>query len=182
MKIFHPSHPRVRGFSLVELLVVVSIIVILAGIGLATFSKVKVGQAIDLTRVRIKDASLKLEQFRNDSGFYPVGEDASSAAVYKALSGDPTGTGTKPTGNVYWKELLDTNPSLVGDFSGKKVILDGFLQSLRYRSALDENGELVPNVKNDGSFDLWSVGPDGEPKDMNTDGTATTEQTVDDIW
>lgn len=172
-----------RGFSLIELLVVISIIVILAGIGLAAYKKVQRNQAIDLTKVRIKYATLKIEEYANENnGLYPVGDDASSSILYNALSGDYSGQGEPPTGPTYWKELLDNDPSLVGEYQGKKVILDGFLQTLRYRSAWDENGEKVTNVKNDGSFDIWSVGPDGEPSDINVDGTSESEFTKDDIW
>ncbi|YCM45695.1 type II secretion system protein [Verrucomicrobiaceae bacterium 227] len=179
----HSSQKNRRGFSLIELLVVISIIVILAGIGLAAFSKVKKSQAIDLTKVRIKDATLKLEVYANENnGLYPVGDDASSSILYNALSGDYTGNGSNPTGPTYWKELLNKDPSLVGTLDGKKVILDAFGQSLRYRAARDENGEIVPDVKNDGSFDIWSVGPDGKPTDINVDGNTVNDDTKDDIW
>jgi prepilin-type N-terminal cleavage/methylation domain-containing protein len=180
---FNSSKRFQRGFSLIELLVVISIIVILAGLGLATFRKVQRNQAIDLTKVRIKYATLKTEEYANENnGLYPVGDDASSAILYNALSGDYSGQGQPPTGPTYWKELLNKDPSLVGVQGGKRVIFDGFLQSIRYRSARDENGQLVPNVKNDGSFDIWSVGPDGEPSDFNVDGTSESEFTKDDIW
>jgi len=182
MKQFHSSRKLRRGFSLIELLVVISIIVILAGIGLAAFAKVKKNQAIALTEVRIKNATLKLEEFARDNGYYPVGEDASSSILYNSLSGDFTGQGDNPTGTTYWKELLTKDPSLVGTLNGRKVILDAFGQSLRYRAARDENGEIVPDVKNDGSFDIWSIGPDGKPSDLNVDGNAITEETRDDIW
>ena len=183
MNYFHSSKKSPRGFSLIELLVVISIIVILAGIGLAAFAKVKKNQAIDLTKVRIKNATLKLEEYANENnGLYPVGDDASSSILYNALSGDFSGQGQDPTGPVYWKELLTKDPSLVGTLQGKKVILDAFGQSLRYRAARDENGEIVPDVKNDGSFDIWSIGPDGKPSDLNTDGNADNEETKDDIW
>jgi len=183
MNQFHSSKRGRRGFSLIELLVVISIIVILAGIGLAAFAKVRQNQAKDLTKVRIKNGILKLEEYANENnGLYPVGEDASSSILYNALSGDYSGQGQNPTGPVYWKELLTKDPSLVGTLQGKKVILDAFGQSLRYRAARDEDGEIVPDVKNDGSFDLWSVGPDGEPSDLNIDGNTINEQTKDDIW
>lgn len=137
----------------------------------AAGNKSKVYGGIDLTKVRLRFAALKLEEYANDNnGLYPVGEDTNSSILYLALSGDYSGEGKAPTGPVYWKELLANDPSLVGVEGGRRVILDGFSQSLRYRSALDENGEVVPNVKNDASFDLWSVGPDG------IDGTP------DDIW
>lgn len=151
------------GFSLIELLVVVSIIVILAGITIGVMTQVSAKRDISTTSKNIGMVRTKLEAYYNEQGFYPVGQDATSACVYKALSGDPTGQGTDPTGTIYWPELNDNrNPALVSTFNGFKVILDGFGESLRYRSASDTNGNPVQNVKY-GDFDLWSIGPDGEP-------------------
>ncbi|MDA9831049.1 hypothetical protein N9C66_06885 [Akkermansiaceae bacterium] len=124
-----------------------------------------------VTKKYLKLTQLYLEEFFYEQGFYPVEGEPTSACVYKALSGDPTGQGADPTSKIYWPELNDDrNPELVGRLNGFKVILDGFGQSFRYRSATDADGNPVENVKNEGSFDLWSIGPDG------IDGTA------DDIW
>jgi prepilin-type N-terminal cleavage/methylation domain-containing protein len=170
------------GFSLIELLVVVSIIVILAGITIGVMTQVNAKRDISTTSKNIGMVRTKLEAYYNEQGFYPVGQDATSACVYKALSGDPTGQGTDPTGTIYWPELNDNrNPALVSTFNGFKVILDGFGESLRYRSASDTNGNPVQNVKY-GDFDLWSIGPDGEPSDINVSGLLNNEQTQDDIW
>ena len=170
------------GFSLIELLVVVSIIVILAGITIGVMTQVNAKRDISTTSKNIGMVRTKLEAYYNEQGFYPVGQDATSACVYKALSGDPTGQGTDPTGTIYWPELNDNrNPALVSFFNGFKVILDGFGESLRYRSASDTNGNPVQNVKY-GDFDLWSIGPDGEPSDINVSGLLNNEQTQDDIW
>ncbi len=180
------SHTRQtrRAFSLIELLVVVAIIVILAGIVIGALIKVNKNRDIAQTKVTIKNIRLKLEEYASDNnGIYPTGEDTSSAAVFRVLSGDPTGRGDTPTRDVYWSELNNNrNPSLVGTSQGRKVILDGFGNTIRYQAALDENGDLVQSVKNDGDFDLWSTGPDGEPSDLNTTGILDTEDTKDDIW
>ncbi len=184
----HISHSGARrqqsGFSLIELLVVVAIIVILAGIVIGALTKVNKNKDAAQTKVTLKNIRLKLEEYASDNnGIYPVGEDSSSAAVFRALSGDPTGRGGPPTYDVYWSELNNNkNPALLGTVQGKKVILDGFGNTIRYRAALDANGELVQDVKNDADFDLWSTGPDGEPSDLNTPGTLENEQTKDDIW
>jgi len=173
-----------QGFSLVELLVVIAIIVILAGIVIIAVKRVSEKQDVAQTKVTLKNISLKLNEYANDNnGIYPVGDDASSAAVFRVLSGDLTGQGDAPTGDVYWSELNnERNPALVGTVQGKKVILDGFGNSIRYRAARDADGELVEDVKNDGDFDLWSTGPDGEPSDLNVSGNLINEQTEDDIW
>ena len=92
---------RNSGFSLIELLVVVSIIVILAGITIGVMSQVNAKRDISTTSKNIGMVRTKLEAFYNEQGYYPVGQNATSACVYKALSGDPTGQGTDPTGTIY---------------------------------------------------------------------------------
>lgn len=173
-----------KGFTLIELMVVIAIIVILAGIGIGAYMKISKNTDKKMTAVRLSEIRNRLEDFaRENNGIYPVGEDASSAALYNSLSGDYTGQGSEPTGPVYWPELNNKkNPGLVGVLQGKRVILDGFGNSYRYRSALDKNGRPVANVRNDGDYDLWSVGPDGEPSDLNVSGLLENEQTKDDIW
>lgn len=172
------------GFSLVELLVVVAIIVILAGITIGALIKVNKARDIKQTRVTLKNIRLKLEEYASENnGIYPTGDDASSAAVFRVLSGDYSGQGKAPEGTVYWAELNNNkNPALIGTLQGKKVILDAFGNSIRYQAGLDKNGNPVEDVKNDGDFDLWSVGPDGKPIDINTPGTLNSEFTKDDIW
>jgi hypothetical protein len=75
-----------------------------------------------------------------------------------------------------------SNSSLVGILGQNRVILDAFGSPFRYRPALDANGNVNPNVRNDGDFDLWSVGPDKKPSEMNIPGNLFTEETQDDIW
>ena len=181
----HSFTPRHRpGFSLIELLVVVSVIVILAGIVIGALIKVNENRDIAQTKVTLKNIRLKMEEYASDNnGIFPTGDDTSSAAVYRVLSGDPSGRGDEPIREVYWSELNNNrNPSLIGTVQGRRVILDGFGNTVRYQAALDENGEIVQGVRNDGDFDLWSTGPDGEPSDLNVSGLLENEQTKDDIW
>lgn len=187
MKKFRPSShqsPTQSGFTLIELLVVVSIIVILAGITVGVVVRVGRDRDEKQTRVTLQSIALRLEEYANENnGLYPVGQDGTSAILYKALSGDYTGQGQNPTGPIYWPELNDdTNPALVGVFRRDRVILDGFGQPFRYWSAKDEQGNPVPNIRNDGAYDLWSIGPDGLPAEMNTPGNLFNEETQDDIW
>lgn len=179
-----PARRVHSGFSLIELLVVVAIIVILAGITIGVMVRVNMKRDIDQTKVTMQSIRLRLEEYAAEhNGIYPVGQDATSTILYKSLSGDYSGQGQNPTGPIYWPELNDDrNPSLVGVLQGNRVILDGFGQSFRYRAALDQNGNLVQSVRNDGDFDLWSIGPDGEPSDINVSGHLDNDQTRDDIW
>ena len=168
---------------MVEFLVLVVLIVVLSGIVIIILMPSS-DRSLKQTSVTLKNTRLKLEEYAADNnGIYPVGEDCSSAILYRKLSGDESAQGLRPTGPSYWAELNKANnSSLVGTVQGKKVILDGFGNVIRYQAALDENKKPVPGVKNVEDFDLWSVGPDGEPADLNTPGALKNGQTKDDIW
>ena len=183
MKRFSPNpSPFRRGFSLIELLVVVAIIVILGGIVIGALSKIKDSQAKKLTQVNLRNISTHVESYYDDNQFYPVGETLITIELYKALSGDLSGQGEDPTEEIYWPDLLRKDSAIVGITRGQRTILDGYGQSYRYRSALDIDGNPNDLVKNDGAFDIWSIGPDKEPSDENIDSKADNEQTLDDIW
>jgi prepilin-type N-terminal cleavage/methylation domain-containing protein len=82
------------GFSLIELLVVMTIIMILSGIVIGALIKVNKQRDIKQTRVTLRNLALKLEEYASEhNGIYPVGEDASSSILFNALSGDYTGQG-----------------------------------------------------------------------------------------
>ena len=167
---------------MIELLVVVAIIVILGGIVIGALSKVKDSQAKKLTQVNLQNISQHVESYKTDNGAYPVGETLITTELYKALSGDLSGQGEDPTEEIYWPDLLRKDSAIVGITRGQRTILDGYGQSYRYRSALDIDGNPNDLVKNDGAFDIWSIGPDKEPSDENIDSKADNEQTLDDIW
>lgn len=177
-----PSRNLSRGFTLIELLAVVTIIVILATIVIGALSQMKKKTAANKTKVTLDRIELDLESYFNDSQFYPVGEDVFSEILYTSLSGDFTGRGEgDPVGTIYWRELLVDGSPDVGQRGGKRIILDGYGQSIRYRSALDAEGNEVQSAKNT-DYDLWSVGADGEPADPNVDSNLQSEETIDDIW
>jgi prepilin-type N-terminal cleavage/methylation domain-containing protein len=62
---------RRSAFTLVELLVVIAVIAILAGISFPVMSSVKTRQKAKATKLFIEDLKLKIEQYANDFGDYP---------------------------------------------------------------------------------------------------------------
>ncbi len=168
---------------MVELLVVLAILFVLAGLVVGVAIRVARSTDEKLTSTRLAQIKQMLEGYANDNnGIYPVGDDYSSRVLYQVLSGDSSGQGDDPDGEVYWGELTDeSNPNLVGEIAGGRVILDGFGESFRYRAAEDEDGNPVAGVRN-ADFDLWSVGRDGLPKGFTTSGLTKNNDTKDDIW
>ncbi|MGJ8695014.1 MAG: prepilin-type N-terminal cleavage/methylation domain-containing protein [Verrucomicrobiaceae bacterium] len=182
MKKFPQTRPS-RGFSLVELLTVVVIIVILATLVIGAVNKIKKSQDEKFTRTNRQNIAMHLESYAADNnGIYPVGENVLSMPVYQALSGDFTGRlEGEPEGEIYWPELLKEKSNLIGKYNGQRIIIDGFGESFRYRSAVDIEGNEDPMARN-ADFDIWSIGPDGLPSDLNVDSNLDNEETVDDIW
>src|SRR3954453_9255625 len=81
---------RIRGFTLIELMVVLSIIIILASVGLAQYrnSMVRANEAVlkeDLFRMR--DA---IDQYYADKGQYPTSlDDLASEGYLRKMPDDP---------------------------------------------------------------------------------------------
>lgn len=137
------------------------------------------------TNIILARTTLKIEEYAAEhNGIYPIGSDYSSAILYQTLSGDPSGQGETPTKPIYWSELNGPmNQNLVGTIDGKRVILDGFGNSLRYQSALDKDRKPVSNLgRAEEDFNLWSIGPDGLPAGFSTPGNFVGAETQDDIW
>ena len=111
-RILAPSYRRtVGGFTLIELMVVMSLIVILAGIGLAMHanSQTRAREAVlkeDLFRLR--DA---LDQYYADQNAYPASLDDLVAQKYlRAIPDDPF-TGSSTTWQTVMSEIDAANPS-----------------------------------------------------------------------
>ena len=162
-----------RGFTLMEIMIVIAIIIVLATMTVAGVSWYKRKAAENKTKVLISSVERALEEYRADTGAFPTvaaADKGSTAEVYKALFGDSDGDGQSNSGETVYLSILD--PSLTGnklnvDKSGSAyVIIDAWFEPLRYQSP----GAMNPD------FDLWSMGPDGQGGP-----TGATEKQQDDI-
>ncbi|MDD5351506.1 MAG: prepilin-type N-terminal cleavage/methylation domain-containing protein [Chthoniobacteraceae bacterium] len=123
---------KLRGFTLVELLVVISIITILAGLTLSTVSYAQNKAARDLAKAEIAGLEVGLESYKADNGDYPrssnpPGYDDNAAEALDAANnpGDPGSTGSpnatyaKATRALYiglsGDTNLDGNVTVAGD-------------------------------------------------------------------
>jgi general secretion pathway protein G len=136
MKITPIKHSRLRtvyrrAFTLVELLLVLTILAILAGIVLPKFGNVS-GRAKE-TAVKADLASFKtaLSMFEIDMGYYPKGRDGLNQLVIK-----PSGAPTK------WHKYLDVD-KLPNDPWGRPYVYE------------------FPGKHNPDGYDIYSLGAEG---------------------
>ena len=180
-------HPA--AFTLIELMAVITIIVILAGIVVGGLGFVNEKQAREKAKVQIALLSKAIEEYKLDMGKYPGTADNSPASgdislqLYQALfkegydytnPANPPANWTKAT-KIYLPELDPRNSKLgwVDPVTGNTPpastpIRDPWGNTYRYRKGT--------NAQNP-DFDLWSIGKDGR---TNT-GNLTHAQNRDDI-
>ncbi len=155
---------RHAAFTVVELLVVMTIIIILAGLILATSGYVQKKGARARAEAEIAAMSAALESYKADNGVYPTAVAVTANhALYQALSGDgndATGGSTASTGTqgssgknyMYLKSsMVSPNPP-----NASAVLRDPYGSPYNY---LTPPGSVNP------TFDLWSTGgtTNGDP-------------------
>ncbi len=166
-----------RGFSLVELLVVVTIIAILSGLVIGVTGFVQRKAAVDRATTQLNLFGLKIEEYRTDvGGILPEEEDKTGIIIYRMLYGDGVGSdgiaGTADDGALdgrpdegfspYVADLdPNTNKQNWIDKKGRDYpveVVDPWGNAIRYRRLPGD-----PSMENpSNSFDLWSLGPDGK--------------------
>lgn len=128
-----------RGFTLLEIMLVVSIIVILLGVAISKLGNttgIAKGVAV---RSDVQTISTQLKLYESMNGFYPTTDQGLKALVSQP-DGDP-----KPT---RWYQLF------------KELPRDPWGSPYIYR---------CPGTKNPDSYDLFSAGPDRIPDTADDD-------------
>ncbi len=173
---FRPSSSSARGLTIVELLVLITIVLVVAVLAAGVGSLVQRRMAVEKARAQLHLLDAELTSYQRDHGL-PDKEDQCGMTVYSMLYGDGVGEDgvactaddmsrdgrPDPGARIYLAELDPGSDTFdLVDPSGAEAtptkLLDPFGNSWRFRS-----GSLA--VRNP-QFDLWSAGPDG------LDGTA----------
>jgi|SRR5258705_340665 len=131
--------PNHRGFTLLEIMIVITIIALLLGLAINKFT----GHVEYAKRVRvaadIQGINTQLRLYESMNGFVPTSEQGLQALVVQPDT-DP-----KPT---RWYQLLTERPK------------DPWQSDYIYRS---------PGTKNPNGYDLFSAGPDRRPDTADDD-------------
>ena len=191
------THKRFIGYTLVEVLVVVSVILILAGISFGTASGVQAARMKSIAKAEIALIVQSLSNFNNHFGEYPIteGEEDNALTLSKALLG--------------WK-VFSRNASQMVD---RKVIPDGGIKTFIELSKILHDGDssslddvMPSNVRfidpwgnayvyaykessewDNYSYVLYSKGPDGADTKFELDGIIdyklkNLENNIDNIY
>jgi type II secretory pathway pseudopilin PulG len=157
---------RYNAFTLIELVLVVGIIIVLAGLVLSTVGYARKKGSLARAETEIAAMSAALENYKADNAVYPAYSGATGAhALYQGLSGDgndaiggtTASTGTPgSSGKSYMAlkpNMLSPNPP-----DATTRVIDPFSNDYNYRA---------PGTKNIATFDLWTTANANPPTDQN---------------
>jgi prepilin-type N-terminal cleavage/methylation domain-containing protein len=159
---------RLTGFTLIELIVVTTVIVILTGLVLSTVGYVQKKGARARAETEIAAMSAACESYKADNGVYPRSEtttdaldataainitnyQAASQYLYGELAGDADFNGVPDPNH---KSYMQFKPNMLGTDNNNKVYpRDPFGNSYGYSTRMAATGSGGYNP----TFDLWST-------------------------
>ncbi len=176
----------VRGFTIVEVLVVISIMLILITITMPAISRMNQRSRISKTKSIINKIELAMAAYQSFWGFYPPGGSGvnlnsagATRTLQQFLCTYVSGTGTQGRG-AYMPALEPKSNELITS-GGKKLFVDAWGRPLIVYSA-----NPAPLEHNRNTADIYSQGPNGATEvdnvDNNADGRIDDEaELTDDI-
>lgn len=183
---FYPASRRKGGFSMIELMVVVGIMVVLAGMLIAALPGIQ--SRINRNKVETFIAELEsgLSKYQIDNGSYPLNEPAGdghserdragidgATVLYKHLSGDWDLNGEVDfTQNEevyvpridYFSQREAREPRAMS-IGGRYMVIDSYSNPIRYLAQVPNLGPNERRETRNPTYDIWSItdaNPDNE--------------------
>ncbi|MBE8215120.1 MAG: type II secretion system major pseudopilin GspG [Endozoicomonadaceae bacterium] len=132
---YHSKKPKMSGFTLIEVMIVVVILAILASIVVPNFLSRPDQAKIAATKANINALGVAIDFYFIDNGKYPSNEQGLNALVYK--------TSIPPIPVNFPVQAYLKNPS---------ALLDPWGREYQYEN---------PGMHNVNSYDIYSLGPTG---------------------
>jgi general secretion pathway protein G len=180
-----PSRRHPAAFTLIELMAVIVIIVILAGLVVGGMGFVSERQAKEKAKIQLKLLEQGLEAYKLDNGTYPIFGNTPTDGkgrtniLFRRLywDGASDATGDK---KIYVPELDPTNnkQGWIQGTGATATIVDPWGQEYRYRSGVNDKGDPNADTQNP-DFDLWSMGKDGKTRAGRNDSPSHPENRDD---
>ncbi len=181
------ARPSGAGFTIIELLIVMAIIIVLAGLVLATAGYVQKKGARSRAEAEIAAMSAALESYKADNGIYPTDANktekfdpastndtdykTASLFLYGEITGDKNGDGAADSSAsksyMAFKPAMLQRMNMSQDLGGSNpvtAIRDPFGNSYGY-STLKASNPVAAGYNP--TFDLWSVGDGARGTDQS---------------
>lgn len=166
-----PLHPRGSGasnaFTLIELLTVIAIIGVLAGITFGVMKGVNERAAISQTRGELSSLQIALDNYKRQYGDYPQTKDADN--LLQALIGrrGPTGASIDRKNLLELSKFTLSDPTKDPATDDSLTLVDPWGRSYKYFHKGGTSGSW-----RQASFILYSMGPDGADTEPDEDSGA----------
>ncbi len=156
-----------KGFTLVEMLVVILIIFILIGIALAVGMQVQANSQIQLTKMELRNLQSALDWYHHKTGVYPANMEDFLAAYQRMHAYQITGSSWQihsnvlsqlPAQNVVTSTFAAPNGS--SNMTGVCEVLDGFGDPIQYcppPTPANSTGGTALWPVNSGSFTIFTT-------------------------
>jgi type II secretory pathway pseudopilin PulG len=165
---------RYNAFTLIELILVVGIIIVLAGLVLSTVGYARKKGARARAETEIAAMSAACESYKADNGVYPANSDtnalnaqasvdpsayqAASLYLYNALFGATAGSRTPNTGARSYFVFKPNMLFPADQTQTVQYIQDPFGNSYGYSTIDNPVANSIPTPGYNPTFDLWSTG------------------------
>jgi len=181
----HPAFRRPGGFSMIELMVVVGIMVILAGLLIGSLPGIQ--SRINRGKVETFIAELEsgLSKYQIDNGSYPLNEPTGdgqterdragilgASVLYRSLSGDRDLNGEVDFAQNeeiyvlkidYFSNRESREPRSMS-IGGQYMVIDSYSNPIRYLAQVPNLGPNERRKTRNPTYDIWSI-TDANPAD-----------------
>jgi len=165
------------GFTIVELVVVIFVIGILAGITLIAYNGVQARTRDDRRKTDVENIEKAMELYYSDNGSYPVPTGSTSSVINPAWYSSDDGSWSMLSGLLVGSQAIDALPVDPINTPNKSPLAAG---NYGYAVFVNSSGSYCGAGR--GQMYLIVYRLEGMPKERKTDGPCTTNPLGDNYY